>query len=142
MLVLHRAGITYIHITIRCFSKPKKICSIIIIVITIIIRFFSYSHLIQNNNCQRKQYQYLEFNGPCSLIYFSTCIHYYFFQKSIQKSATKQLCCLCCSSGPITTFLSIDRHGFVPGEPITINAEIENLSGRKIRSSSVTLKMV
>ncbi|XP_076102113.1 arrestin domain-containing protein 3-like [Mytilus galloprovincialis] len=61
--------------------------------------------------------------------------------KSIQKSATKQLCCLCCSSGPITTFLSIDRHGFVPGESITINAEIENLSGRKIRSSSVTLKM-
>ncbi|XP_052099690.1 arrestin domain-containing protein 3-like [Mytilus californianus] len=61
--------------------------------------------------------------------------------KSIQKSATKQLCCLCCSSGPITTFLSIDRHGFVPGEPITVNAEIENLSGRKIRSSSVTLKM-
>lgn len=61
--------------------------------------------------------------------------------KSVQKSATKQLCCLCCTSGPITSFLSIDRHGFVPGEPITVNAEIENLSRRKIRSSSVTLKM-
>ncbi|KAJ8316570.1 hypothetical protein KUTeg_005879 [Tegillarca granosa] len=43
---------------------------------------------------------------------------------------------------PVTAYLSLERKGFVPGEPVFINAEIENLSRRKMKDSSVELKML
>ena len=42
----------------------------------------------------------------------------------------KRLCCLCCKSGPITAVISSNRAGYVPGEMIGFNAEVENLSNR------------
>ncbi|XP_062597207.1 arrestin domain-containing protein 17-like [Saccostrea cucullata] len=41
---------------------------------------------------------------------------------------SKFLCCLCCKSGPITGMLKLDRVGYVPGEAITFNAEIQNMT--------------
>lgn len=38
------------------------------------------------------------------------------------------MCCLCCKSGPLSGSIRLDRIGFVPGEEININAEIQNLS--------------
>lgn len=38
------------------------------------------------------------------------------------------MCCLCCKSGPVSGTIHLDRIGFVPGEEININAEIQNLS--------------
>ncbi|XP_062614117.1 arrestin domain-containing protein 3-like [Saccostrea cucullata] len=54
---------------------------------------------------------------------------------------TKNLCCLCCTSGPISAFLSLPRRGYVPGDIIPVTVELENLSSRKIASSSITLTM-
>ncbi|XP_022332250.1 arrestin domain-containing protein 17-like [Crassostrea virginica] len=42
----------------------------------------------------------------------------------------KFLCCLCCKSGPITGMIRLDRCGFVPGEAIQFNAEIQNMTSR------------
>ncbi|XP_056022796.1 arrestin domain-containing protein 17-like isoform X2 [Ostrea edulis] len=42
----------------------------------------------------------------------------------------KFLCCLCCKSGPITGMLRLDRVGYVPGEAITFQAEIQNMTSR------------
>ncbi|KAL3865925.1 hypothetical protein ACJMK2_043270, partial [Sinanodonta woodiana] len=53
----------------------------------------------------------------------------------------KKLCCLCCLTGPITASLSLAKRGYVPGEPIRIEAEILNMSSRKVGCSSVELKM-
>ena len=55
---------------------------------------------------------------------------------------SKNLCCLCCTSGPISALLSLPRRGYVPGDIIPVAVEIENLSSRKIESASITLKMV
>ncbi|KAK3097174.1 hypothetical protein FSP39_007115 [Pinctada imbricata] len=60
---------------------------------------------------------------------------------SVRNGSHAQLCCLCCLSGPITAQLSLERRGFVSGEPILINAEVDNMSRRKIRQTSVALKM-
>ncbi|KAL5005445.1 hypothetical protein ScPMuIL_018901 [Solemya velum] len=58
-----------------------------------------------------------------------------------QGENNKMVCCLCCASGPISSILRLDRRGYVPGEAIMINAEINNLSSRRMVSSSVKLKM-
>lgn len=51
----------------------------------------------------------------------------------------KKLCCLWCKSGPITAVISSNRTGYVPGEFIGFNAEVENLSNRRMKSSSLKL---
>jgi len=54
----------------------------------------------------------------------------------------KKLCCLWCKSGPITAEISSNRTGYVPGEFIGFNAEVENLSKRRMKSSSLKLKEI
>lgn len=53
-------------------------------------------------------------------------------QRNVLHSTTnrgsKRMCCLCCKSGPVSGTIHLDRIGFVPGEEININAEIQNLS--------------
>ena len=47
----------------------------------------------------------------------------------------KNLCCLCCKSGPIIGRFRVDRQGFVPGEYIFARGELDNRSGRKVQAS-------
>ena len=54
----------------------------------------------------------------------------------------KMICCLCCASGPITASLTLQRMGYVPGEYILINAEINNNSSRSIDKTEVELESV
>ncbi|CAG7817566.1 unnamed protein product [Allacma fusca] len=54
-------------------------------------------------------------------------------------SEQKQVCCLCCRSGPISLSLRIPRTGFVPGETVPFSAEIVNSSRRKIHSTTLAL---
>ena len=51
----------------------------------------------------------------------------------------KSLCCLCCKSGPISATMSLDRSGFVPGEKLTLNAEVDNKSNKTMSKSVVQL---
>ncbi|XP_052676841.1 arrestin domain-containing protein 17-like [Crassostrea angulata] len=48
----------------------------------------------------------------------------------ISNRQEKFLCCFCCKSGPITAMLQSDRIGFVLGESIPFQAEIQNMSKR------------
>ncbi|KAJ8285481.1 hypothetical protein GJAV_G00027290 [Gymnothorax javanicus] len=47
-------------------------------------------------------------------------------------SSCKELCCLCCKSGPISIGVRLEKKGFIPGEMIKITAEFENLSSRTL----------
>ena len=67
---------------------------------------------------------------------------HYRLQNAQQEQDSKTVCCCCCESGPITAVLRIDRTGFVPGEVISCNAEINDGSGHGTASSKVKLKMV
>ncbi|KAJ8414927.1 hypothetical protein AAFF_G00024500 [Aldrovandia affinis] len=47
-------------------------------------------------------------------------------------SNNKELCCLCCTSGPISMSVRLERRGYVPGEMIQIIAEFENSTSRTL----------
>ena len=68
------------------------------------------------------------------------------FFSILQNSATakdqKVLCCWCCASDPIIAKISINRQGYVPGEVIVVNAEIDNRSSREMTCSKLSLVMV
>lgn len=53
-------------------------------------------------------------------------------------------CCCCCSghSGVISCSLRLDRTGYVPGEDINLDAEIQNLSVKEISTSYVTMQQM
>ncbi|XP_064098042.1 uncharacterized protein LOC135209263 isoform X4 [Macrobrachium nipponense] len=54
-------------------------------------------------------------------------------------SKTKNLCCFCCQTGPITLAAQIPRRGYVPGEQIFVNAEADNISSRNTRRTRLLL---
>ncbi|XP_045216585.2 arrestin domain-containing protein 17-like isoform X3 [Mercenaria mercenaria] len=56
-----------------------------------------------------------------------------------QVSDSKTVCCCCCESQPITATFRIDRSGYVPGESISCNAEIQEGTGRGVHSSKIKL---
>ncbi|KAJ8304579.1 hypothetical protein KUTeg_018162, partial [Tegillarca granosa] len=58
-----------------------------------------------------------------------------------QMQESKMICCLCCATGPVTAVFRIDRKGYVPGETILLNAEIQNQSNRRIYNTEVKLRM-
>lgn len=60
-------------------------------------------------------------------------------EMSAMMEDSKTLGLFCCQSGPITAKVWLDRVGYVPGESIPFNAEVENLSRKKMRGSSVQL---
>lgn len=60
---------------------------------------------------------------------------------AIQGQNSKNLCCLCCKSGPISAVFRVDRAGYVPGDTIYLNAEISNNSSRRMCASRVKLIM-
>jgi hypothetical protein len=51
----------------------------------------------------------------------------------------KNLCCLCCRSGPIAALIATDRTGYVPGELIGFAAEVDNQSNREMSGSFLNL---
>ena len=57
----------------------------------------------------------------------------------LSSSNEKTLCCLCCTSGPISLDVSIDRAGYCPGESVAISTAAENHSNRRVTAVRATL---
>lgn len=53
----------------------------------------------------------------------------------------KVLCCWCCASDPIIASMTVARQGFVPGEAIVFNSEIDNKSDRDMTCTKARLIM-
>ena len=65
------------------------------------------------------------------------------FQETVQLRKDRYVtCCCCCTSGPLTCALRLDRTGYVPGEDINLDAEIQNMSRKDITASYVTMQQV
>ena len=62
------------------------------------------------------------------------------FQNPVGTKDHKSLCCLCCKSGPISVTMILNRSGFVPGEKLIINAEIDNKSNKTMDGSQILLQ--
>lgn len=65
-----------------------------------------------------------------------------FHQVSQSDERSSTLCCLCCTSAPISCTFCLDKTGYVPGESILVRGDIVNGSSRKIASSTARLMMV
>jgi hypothetical protein len=65
----------------------------------------------------------------------------FFFQNGAEATDSKNLCCLCCKSGPITGTIKVNRIGYVPGESVYFEASMQNLSNREC-GVSIALNMV
>ncbi|XP_045138302.1 LOW QUALITY PROTEIN: arrestin domain-containing protein 17-like [Portunus trituberculatus] len=61
---------------------------------------------------------------------------------SCSRSKSKNLCCFCCQTGPITLAARIPRRGYVPGEKIYVTAEVDNISSRNTRKTRLLLLQV
>jgi hypothetical protein len=57
----------------------------------------------------------------------------------VEVSDFKTLGLFCCRSNPITARFWLDRMGYVPGEKIYFNAEVENLSRKTMHGSKFQL---
>jgi len=53
---------------------------------------------------------------------------------------TKFICCWCCKTGPITAEIQLNKTGFVPGETVYCNINIENLSNTELVVTKLNLK--
>ncbi|XP_059165752.1 arrestin domain-containing protein 3-like [Physella acuta] len=60
-------------------------------------------------------------------------------RQPVQVSHEKNVCCLCCMSGPIHVDFTVDKQLYVPGEDIRLSAEVVNGSNRKIKKCSFNL---
>lgn len=52
---------------------------------------------------------------------------------------SKTICCCCCSSGPISARCWMTQSGYIPGQTVYFNGEVENRSGKMMDSSTVRL---
>jgi len=52
----------------------------------------------------------------------------------------KFICCWCCKTGPITAEIQLNKTGFVPGETVYCNINIENLSTTELIVTRLNLK--
>lgn len=55
-------------------------------------------------------------------------------QCATQNQKSKNVCCLCCKSGPVTGKIRVDRIGHVPGDTVRFQSEIQNLTNRVCKS--------
>lgn len=56
-------------------------------------------------------------------------------------SVDKTICCWCCTSGPITMAVHLEKEAFVVGEVANIRVDISNMSNQNIDSVNVKLSM-
>ncbi|XP_057375199.1 arrestin domain-containing protein 17-like [Daphnia carinata] len=57
----------------------------------------------------------------------------------VRATGFKTLGILCCKSNPIMATFWLDRAGYVPGEKIILNAEVENLTRKRMRGSKIQI---
>ncbi|KAL8615887.1 hypothetical protein ACOMHN_058956 [Nucella lapillus] len=63
-------------------------------------------------------------------------------QAPVQGHSEKMICCMCCASGPIVAEFRLERRGYVPGEAISLFANVINNSNRVMDKSYVDLKRI
>ena len=85
-----------------------------------------YSNIMKYGKRLCEMSQETKIPTPCCKTPWATIAHYFLvLQETVQLRKDKYLCCCCCKSGPLTCALRLDRTGYVPGEDINLDAEIQ-----------------
>merc|ERR1711971_1220350 len=97
------------------------------------VRYFIKAAIVRSWKWNHKVKQHFMVNGILDLNTYPSA------KEEGHSRKHKRLCCLCCKSGPITAEITSNRAGYVPGEMIGFNAEVENLSNRMMEGSFLNL---
>ena len=97
------------------------------------VRYFVKADIVRDWKWNHKVKQHIMVNGILDLNLYPSA------QAPGHSTDHKRLCCLCCKSGPITAAIHSNRTGYVPGEMIGFNAEVDNLSNRNMDGSYLNL---
>ena len=97
------------------------------------VRYYVKADIVRDWKWNHKVKQHIMVNGILDLNLYPSA------QAPGHSTDHKKLCCLCCKSGPITATIHSNRSGYVPGEMIGFNAEVDNLSNRDMKSSFLNL---
>jgi len=97
------------------------------------VRYYIKAEIVRDWKWNHRVKQHFMVNGILDLNIFPSA------KDEGNSRADKKLCCLCCTSGPISAEISTDRSGYVPGEVIGFRAEVENLSRRDMKRSILQL---
>lgn len=97
------------------------------------VRYYVKADIVRDWKWNHKVKQHIMVNGILDLNLFPSAL------TPGNSTDHKKLCCLCCKSGPITAAIHSNRTGYVPGEMIGFNAEVDNLSNRDMSGSFLNL---
>ena len=97
------------------------------------VRYFLKADIVRDWKWNHKVKQHIMVNGILDLNLYPSA------KAPGNSTDHKRLCCLCCKSGPITAAIHSNRTGYVPGEIIGFNAEVENSSDRLMNGSFLNL---
>lgn len=67
---------------------------------------------------------------------------FYLLQEPVLFEKSKNFCCLWCKSGPLTLTIKLPAGGFVPGQVIPFQIEVENASNIRVHPINCVLRKV
>jgi len=100
------------------------------------VRYYVRANIVRDWKWDHKVKEHIMVNGICDLNLLPSAK-----QEGLVVDH-KTLGCLCWKSGPITATLHLNRTGYVSGEMIKFNVEVENLSSRDMESTFLSLQEV
>ena len=97
------------------------------------VRYYVKANIVRDWKWDYKVKEHIMVNGICDLNLLPTA--------KLEGNVTgqKNLCCLCCKSGPISAVITTNRTGYVPGELIGFNAEVDNQANKEMTGSFLNL---
>jgi len=97
------------------------------------VRYYVKATIVRNWKWDHDVKEHITINSVLDLNMLSSAL------KPGHSHKSKNLCCLCCKSGPISATVTTNRTGYVPGEQIGFTAEVDNKSTRAMDSSFLSL---
>jgi len=97
------------------------------------VRYFVKADIVRDWMWNHKVKQHITVNGILDLNLYPSA------KQAGHTRDYKTLCCFCCKSGPISAVITTNRTGYVPGELIGFNAEVDNQANREMTGSFLNL---
>jgi len=97
------------------------------------VRYFVKADIVRDWMWNHKVKQHITVNGILDLNLYPSA------KQAGHSRDYKNLCCLCCKSGPIAAVITTNRTGYVPGELIGFNAEVDNQANKEMTGSFLNL---
>eukprot|EP00088_Acartia_fossae_P019105 TRINITY_DN2109_c0_g1_i1.p1 TRINITY_DN2109_c0_g1~~TRINITY_DN2109_c0_g1_i1.p1 ORF type:complete len:432 (-),score=73.87 TRINITY_DN2109_c0_g1_i1:428-1576(-) len=97
------------------------------------VRYYLEGVIVREWLWNHRTKEHITVNSILDLNEYPACVH------PGQDRNHKTFCCWCCKSGPLSVVIATDKQGYVPGEYLVFNAEVDNKSDKEMSDSQVEL---